>query len=1685
MKKVFININTLCLTKLTGTKMKKFFALLLLVTISFALANAEDKKDENQLLRKSRIFEPPNFPPAATSFPAPFNELNQPRNLPTASTGYYWVDSDETIPNQFRNPDGTSKWDIKESYVDTTVQPGTWTRILPGPRILPKSYWEQYKFDGHPYFRNPANANNQLVDFFDHSIVGDGALDSTDDAVAGPMPISIAGGFYFNGIRYDSFYVSTNGVIALTNRRYFYDDQGKRIVPTGSLTAYDPMSMDWFVTATDPMLGCTRCRNYADNGGGFGTGDPVRDDFGYLHSVMGLLPNQVSTVPPTSGPSRRLDGIRARGISFNALNPNLKQALIAFAWGDMELSQWNADKKVVDGYGKAYFKRSIASDKLIIAIYNMAIVRQVSLVMGGTQTLDPNRRLGQNTNVTVIDVQVVLNGRDSSITINYRRVIDGLRFAFWPDPAHTVIRRNTICGVTGWARHVNYPIALPAPNPNDPSKYPPNLDPSKPEYFYPWAPPSHNGEYQQYTVYFDKYRIGGQADMDYDVPRSGSKVLFKQWKNVLRAPDIQYFVRESKDLSVPLEKFPVKISQANNYELFAGVPRIGAIQPVTLVQNLTNDIQGPNGVNFTPQELNFRVRFRIENQVTQKVVYNRVIPINQACLSATASKDPALIYQHCKDALAQAWLCANVTKLGGIYTATPQTNFDGTGYKGIPPYKFVQVYFPPFEPNEFIPSHIGRLRAYVTAEPFTPEGESLGDAWPFDDEFSLNLFVLRRLPSFNDDVTEFHVVNGINMPSVWKWVNLEAEVVSGETVSENPLPPRGRFNASYEAKFDENGNITEKTYTTVSLESPAIKMNRVDLNGVDPVPPVLTGRAGNGDEIRSFPINMSGKFNSVISISVQRTVMQDDWPRGWSDQMFVGPEHRVVQNGQWNQVYTNNFAGCNAPDELAVEILKPSDDGLNGITNPLDADWSVHPRRNGTPPVGVGAVPKNPAITVIGGGGYRIGFLETDKDSALTREDNANARFNGLRPDIFDDGIDHQFKKYFVTIPDTFIKWKNEGARNFRFRVKVFATNDYKQCTPFDPIFADDADDFIVDNISITVPKEVPDIEVSSVNLRWPYTIAPASQATSIPITVSLSNNSSKNAPNMSVKVKIYRANKLGDKEKEPIYCRAENISNLAGGRQIEIDMPAWNARKSQLDTVQNYVLEAMVVMAEKDANTINDTNFTKVTLRFGDVYAYDPPTNQPISNVARFTGLGGRGLNFAASNYTGHANISNANFHGWDPIRDAAGVTGGDMSGQIAVRFNVLNIDTVKGFQTLFTGLSQSPEPIQVMIYKDQGGIPGTIIPGTWLATVRGYGDLLGFERYVTLEIPGKGVELQPGTYWVAISQLGEYGLNLGASASRMGLRTTSIFIAPNNKLGDNGLSLALDRNFRVKDITGKLTNDNFFVYENIRFSGNWIKFTPPFGNPAYPHGHHFGIMEQELGGANRCVQTLQQGSWLPMHRPYFGFRSYGDDPGYNWCSDDVPVKFNFFDYAIRQNGIDLIWETLVEENNYGFYVERRNQTSNETEFKPIAFKEGKGYSMTATRYNYLDQDVVPNTTYQYRLRQVDKDGTQSCESSDVITVTFGTETMMVLEQNTPNPFRGATSIKFSLPGRQQTKLEVLDIYGNVIKTLVNAELSGKDHQYIWDGTNESNQYVNSGTYIYRLTSGKEVLTGKMTLIR
>ncbi len=206
---------------------------------------------------------------------------------------------------------------------------------------MPRDYWDNNPGEGHRFFRNPASIYGGEVDIFDHDSFD--ALDSADNAFAGPIPIGF--GFYFNGLRYDSFYVTTNGLIALTNRRYFYDSSGNRAIPNGRSDCYDPMSMDWFA----------RDKNTAN---GTGLDDPTEDNFGYLYSVLGNAPGEY------------LGGIRAKGGALNSLNPNHKAAVITPFWGDSHLSQYSTEINQPDDWGKCFFKRDDDSDKLIIYYLN-------------------------------------------------------------------------------------------------------------------------------------------------------------------------------------------------------------------------------------------------------------------------------------------------------------------------------------------------------------------------------------------------------------------------------------------------------------------------------------------------------------------------------------------------------------------------------------------------------------------------------------------------------------------------------------------------------------------------------------------------------------------------------------------------------------------------------------------------------------------------------------------------------------------------------------------------------------------------------------------------------------------------------------------------------------------------------------------------------------------------------------------------------------------------------------------------------------------------------------------------------------------------------------------------------------------------------------------------------------------
>tara|TARA_R110000868_G_scaffold378658_3_gene644169 strand:+ start:22691 stop:23539 length:849 start_codon:yes stop_codon:yes gene_type:complete len=87
---------------------------------------------------------------------------------------------------------------------------------------------------------------------------------------------------------------------------------------------------------------------------------------------------------------------------------------------------------------------------------------------------------------------------------------------------------------------------------------------------------------------------------------------------------------------------------------------------------------------------------------------------------------------------------------------------------------------------------------------------------------------------------------------------------------------------------------------------------------------------------------------------------------------------------------------------------------------------------------------------------------------------------------------------------------------------------------------------------------------------------------------------------------------------------------------------------------------------------------------------------------------------------------------------------------------------------------------------------------------------------------------------------------------------------------------------------------------------------------------------------------------------------------------------------------------------------------------------------------------------------------------------------TTFKLDQNYPNPFNPSTSISYSISKPGNAKLEVFDLLGQKVATLINQVHSVGQYNVDFDATN-----LTSGIYIYRITQSGQTLTRRMTLIK
>jgi hypothetical protein len=193
------------------------------------------------------------------------------------------------------------------------------------------------------------------------------------------------------------------------------------------------------------------------------------------------------------------------------------------------------------------------------------------------------------------------------------------------------------------------------------------------------------------------------------------------------------------------------------------------------------------------------------------------------------------------------------------------------------------------------------------------------------------------------------------------------------------------------------------------------------------------------------------------------------------------------------------------------------------------------------------------------------------------------------------------------------------------------------------------------------------------------------------------------------------------------------------------------------------------------------------------------------------------------------------------------------------------------------------------------------------------------------------------------------------------------------------------------------------------------------------------------------------------------------------------VPVVLVDFSIVPAGNHARLSWRVTDDGSLIGFHLERRQPEGVWVRITPDLLT---GDAEGIFRYDDRDPVLALGGFFEYRLEVLDRNG---------LTDTYGPfgiamvpSVRPLLDQNYPNPFAApATSIPLQLQEAADATILIFDAQGRQVRELFTGRLEAGVHVMTWDGKDDRGNPLPSGSYLYRLESGRTVVTRKLTLAR
>jgi hypothetical protein len=195
-------------------------------------------------------------------------------------------------------------------------------------------------------------------------------------------------------------------------------------------------------------------------------------------------------------------------------------------------------------------------------------------------------------------------------------------------------------------------------------------------------------------------------------------------------------------------------------------------------------------------------------------------------------------------------------------------------------------------------------------------------------------------------------------------------------------------------------------------------------------------------------------------------------------------------------------------------------------------------------------------------------------------------------------------------------------------------------------------------------------------------------------------------------------------------------------------------------------------------------------------------------------------------------------------------------------------------------------------------------------------------------------------------------------------------------------------------------------------------------------------------------------------------------------WSSTSAAGASAFSVTAASQQAV-LRWQATSVSTTLGFVIERGVDRNTLSQIAYVGTSEG---AESSDSYQYVDRAVESGTTYYYRIRQLNRDGSSTYSAIQELLVK--TPALFELNQNYPNPFKGSTRFSYLLPRDSWIEISVCDLSGRLV-TLLQRGMSGMGHKTLqWDGRDTFGNRVADGLYLLRMTDGRSSRVRRMVVL-